>query len=400
MTTEDQIRALFTRRNAAFERHDAAALAADYADDCVLVSAFAGTVVGRPAIEKVFRSFFGAFPDVTFQLEDVLIFGEQVVQLVTNRGTDTGGFLGQAPTGKLCSVFLVFVITLRNQQIVHERRIYDFNGLLLQLAGNSDVSLEGSRLYQAALDRAKMEREVSLAGKIQQALLPKRQHAGAGFEVAAASIPCRAIGGDFFDYFDLANGEFGLVLGDVAGKGPPSALLAAVLQGIFASHSSLCGTPAETLVHVNEVLVRRAVASRFATVLYGVLSRDGRFTYSNAGHNPPLLVGPRGVQRLRTGGLIIGAFEHARFDEETVQLEPDDVLVIFSDGITEAFNSDGEDFGDERLVSCVQASRDLEPPALVEHLLDAVHQFTGGAEQSDDLTLFILRYADTRIAAA
>jgi sigma-B regulation protein RsbU (phosphoserine phosphatase) len=245
-----------------------------------------------------------------------------------------------------------------------------------------------------------LEREIALAGKIQQALLPKRRHVGVGFEVVAASIPCRAIGGDFFDYFDRATEEFGFVLGDVAGKGPPAALLAAVLQGIFASHSSLCGTPADTLAHVNEVLIRRAVASRFATALYGLVSRSGGFTYSNAGHNPPILVGPRGVRRLRAGGLIIGAFEQATFDEETLQLETGDVLVVFSDGITEAFNSDGEEFGDDRLVSCVQASQALAPQALLEHVLDVVHQFTRGAEQSDDLTLLILKYADARIARA
>jgi sigma-B regulation protein RsbU (phosphoserine phosphatase) len=210
--------------------------------------------------------------------------------------------------------------------------------------------------------------------------------------VAATSVPCRAIGGDFFDYFHLPRGGFGFVLGDVAGKGPPAALLASMLQGIFTANADRDGTPAGLLTLANEALVRRAIEARFATAIYSVLDRRGRLTYCNAGHNPPFLVGKSGVRRLECGGTVVGAFERTIFDEETYQLESGDVLVAYSDGLTEARDASGEEFGEERLLSCVKANRALSPADLLECLLSTAQQFSAGAAQSDDLTMLILRY--------
>jgi sigma-B regulation protein RsbU (phosphoserine phosphatase) len=275
---------------------------------------------------------------------------------------------------------------------VYERRVFDVNGLLLQLATDSAITLETSQLYRTALDRTRLEHEVRIAAEIQQALLPEGERKGLGFEVAAASVPCRAIGGDFFDYFDLPDGAFGFALGDVSGKGPPAALLAAQLQGIFAARSHSDAAPADTITSVNRLLVRRAIESRFATVVYGVLSGDGLLTYCNAGHNPPLLITEDGVHQLTTGGLILGAFREARFEQEERRLRPGDMLVVFSDGVTEAVSADGADFGDERLLTYVKAGRDLSAAALLEQLFHAVREFSAGAEPSDDRTALVLRY--------
>jgi sigma-B regulation protein RsbU (phosphoserine phosphatase) len=233
---------------------------------------------------------------------------------------------------------------------------------------------------------------LKIAAGIQQALLPGSRYTGAGFEVAATSVPCRAIGGDFFDYFQLPRGGFAFVLGDVAGKGPPAALLASLLQGIFTANAFRDGTPAGLLSQANEALVRRAIDARFATAVYAVLDRRGRLTYCNAGHNPPFLVGKSGVRRLECGGMVVGAFERAIFDEDTQQLEPGDVLVAYSDGLTEARDAGGDEFGEERLLSCVKANSDLSPTDLMECLLSTVHQFSAGTAQSDDLTMLVLRY--------
>jgi phosphoserine phosphatase RsbU/P len=250
------------------------------------------------------------------------------------------------------------------------------------------------------LRQAQHEHELKIAAELQRALLPESRHQGTGFELAALSAPCRAIGGDFFDYFDVPSGAFAFVLSDVAGKGPPAALLAAMLQGMFAANAGRLSTPADTLSEANRALLRRTIESRFATAVYAMLSSDGRLTHSNAGHNPPFLIGGSGVRRLETGGLIVGALQHATFDEETIQLEPNDVLVAFSDGLTEALNASGEEFGEERLLSCIESNCGLRPAALVQCLLDMVQQFTAGAAQSDDLTVLVLHYSGAKVLAA
>jgi len=389
--TPEEIQAFFVRRVEAVNRHDLAAVIADYAEDCVLESPQSGTLIGRAAIEKNIGHWFTAFPDVMFQTHEVLSVGDRIAQTSTALGTDTGGFLGQAPTGRPFAFFIVFLITVHDRQIVEERRVYDLHGLMLQLASGREMVNDSAQVYRATLERALMQHELKIAGEIQRALLPELRRKGKGFEVAAASVPCRAIGGDFIDYFDLPNEKFGFALGDVEGKGPPAALLAAELQGIMASQSYSGHAPAETVTNVNRVLVRRTVES-FATLMFGQLSCEGRLTYSNAGHNPPFLVGLCGIRRLNRGGLLLGAFQQATFEEETIQLSSGDVLVVFSDGVTEALNSDGVEFGEERLLSCLGANRDAAPTALLECLLGAVQEFTVGATPSDDLTALVLRY--------
>ena len=237
-----------------------------------------------------------------------------------------------------------------------------------------------------------MDHELRLAAEIQRALLPDAEQSGAHFDVAGASNPCRAIGGDFFDYFHLPNGAFGFALGDVAGKGPPAALLTAMIQGVLSSQVVSAASPAQLMATVNASLIRRSIQNRFATVLYGALSPDGRLIYSNAGHNPPMLLRRNGVQRLETGGLIVGLFPQASYDEETLQLEDGDVLVVFSDGVTEAFNAAGEEFGETRLLACLEANRRCEPAHLLQKVLSCVQEFTASAAQSDDVTALVLKY--------
>ena len=263
---------------------------------------------------------------------------------------------------------------------------------LEEVAGEAALAIESARLYREATEKARIERELQLAAEIQRALLPEPLHSGAHFEVAASSIPCRSIGGDFFDYFDLAGGRFGFTLGDVAGKGPPAALLTAMIQGAFAAQVTSTDSPAELMTHINRTLIRRAVQSRFVTVLYGVLAADGALTYSNAGHNPPILIRRSGVQRLETGGLILGLFPHATYEEETVRLEDGDALVVFSDGVTEALNAAGEEFGEERLIPCVTANCGGTPEALLDCILSTVRTFAASAVQNDDVTALVLRY--------
>jgi sigma-B regulation protein RsbU (phosphoserine phosphatase) len=143
---------------------------------------------------------------------------------------------------------------------------------------------------------------------------------------------------------------------------------------------------------VNQALFRRAVEARFVTLLYGVLQPDGHLTYCNAGHNPPFLVGPSGVRRLETGGLIVGLFGGAEFEQETLQLKPDDMLVVFTDGASEALSKDGEEYGDDRILEAIRANQDASTQAMLEAVFESVREFTVGAEQNDDITAMVVRY--------
>src|SRR6476646_4351676 len=229
------------------------------------------------------------------------------------------------------------------------------------LATEAAVAIENARLYRETMEKARMEQEMRIAAEIQQALLPKSGRVGAFFRAAAASLPCRSIGGDFYDYVDLPDGAFGFALGDVAGKGPPAALLSAMMQGIFAAQAAASDTPCQTITRVNLALYKRGIESRFVTLMYGTLEPDGRLTYCNAGHNPPLVVGRSGIRRLEVGGPIVGLFEMAQFQEETVTLERGDWLIVFSDGVSEALSAAGEEYGEARILAVAENNRDTSP---------------------------------------
>ena len=396
----DAIRDLFVRIGDAYRRLDPIALAANYTEDCVLDSPIGGVVEGRAGVERIARITFEAFPDFHTEVDEILTIGDRVVLTLTIHGTDTGGLFGFPPTGKRIRVPSVFLFTVRDQRIARERRTYDFSGFLLQLTGDVPTAIASARLYRGILERAQLERDVRVAAAIQRALLPDGRYRSGSADIAAVSVPCRAIGGDFFDYFELPDAAIGFVVGDVSGKGPPAALLTAVLQGILAVHAYGGESPAVTIERVNQALARRAIEARFATMFYGVLTRDGVLRYCNAGHNPPAVVGASGCQRLDAGGLMVGAFKDAAFEDGAVRLAPGDTLFAFSDGITEAVDRGGEEFGDDRLIATVASATALEVSALVALVLDRVRQFTGDAPQADDMTALALRYIGDRFISS
>jgi phosphoserine phosphatase RsbU/P len=260
------------------------------------------------------------------------------------------------------------------------------------LAGEAAVAIENARLYRESCEKERLERELQIAAGIQQALMPLGEHAGGYFEVAGASVPCRAIGGDFFDYLELDGGRLAIALADVSGKGAPAALLTAVVQGMFTIEAGHAGGAAGTLGKINRALKRRTVESKFVTMFYGTLSPDGTFVYSNGGHNAPVLLRRRAMSRLETGGTILGMFETAAYDQETLALEPGDTLVAFSDGISEAQDPGGEDYGEDRLITCLEAHRGASPVEMRDALLESVRAFVSGAMPTDDMTVLVLRY--------
>ncbi len=260
------------------------------------------------------------------------------------------------------------------------------------LSAEAALAIENARLYREALDKAKFEQELKVAAAIQQSLLPVANREGAFFSTAAASVACRAVGGDFFDYVDLPTGRFAFILGDVAGKGSPAALLAAAVLGMFSAEATYQTGAATLITRLNTGLFRRAIESRFLTTFYGMIGPDGAFTYCNAGHNAPLLVSGSEIRRLETGGVVLGLFEHASFEEESLTLKPGDLIIAFSDGVTEALDPSGEEFTDDRLLACARAHLGEHPQQVLDALLADVRAFCADATQSDDVTVVMVRY--------
>ena len=266
-------------------------------------------------------------------------------------------------------------------------------GALETLAAEASVAIENARLYRDKLEKAKMEQEMRIAAEIQQSLLPKPRVSLGFVEAYAASIPCRSIGGDFFDYVDDPSTTFGFTLGDVAGKGPPAALMSALMQGMFASQAQFADGPAQAVTHMNKALCRRGLESRFVTLMFGIMQENGTLVYCNAGHNPPFIMGTTGkVRRLEEGGPVVGLLEFAPYAQETVQLDAGDTIVIFSDGVSEALNAAGEEFGDDRLEAVSAGALSEGSSVLVERIVASVREFTKGAPQSDDITVMVIRY--------
>ncbi len=260
------------------------------------------------------------------------------------------------------------------------------------LATEAGVAIENARLYRETLEKARIEHELKIAAEIQRALLPEGSHTGSFFEAAGMSVQARSIGGDFYDMQDNSDGSFGFLCGDVAGKGPAAALLTSKILGIFSAFSAVGDTPEELVDHINKVLTRRAIDARYATLLYAQLQPSGRLLFCNAGHNPPLIYGAGGLRRLEAGGMPVGMFETAPYSGDEPALSPGDTLVLYSDGVTEAHNVAGEEFGEARLVTVLERYSRGSAAIVLEQIINAVKDFARGAEQYDDVTALVVKY--------
>ena len=260
------------------------------------------------------------------------------------------------------------------------------------LATEAAVAIENARLYRQTIEKARTDQEIRIAAQIQQALLPQAGNTLPFCETAAAAVACRSIGGDFFDWMERPDGSFAFMLGDVAGKGPPAALLSALMQGLFAAQATGTEGPATAVSRMNVALTRRGIESRYATLFAGHLRADGTLMTCNAGHNPPILVSRSGVSRLAEGGTVVGLFDNAVYGEEGAQLSDGDMLVIFSDGVSEALSTNEDEFGDERLIEAVKSAGHGSAQQVVDNVLESLRAFTHGAPQSDDITMVVVRY--------
>jgi sigma-B regulation protein RsbU (phosphoserine phosphatase) len=180
-------------------------------------------------------------------------------------------------------------------------------------------------------------------------------------------------------------------VGDVSGKGPAAALLTAKIQGLLGAEADE-GTPADIMQTVNRGLTRRAVEAKYATVFQATLTSGGVLTFCNAGHNPPLLYGAAGFRRLEAGSMPVGMFDFAQYQNVTDRLAPGEVLVVYSDGVTEALNVDGEEFGEERLAAIVEERHRDDAAAILNAIVRGVQTFARGASQHDDVTAMVVKF--------
>lgn len=270
--------------------------------------------------------------------------------------------------------------------------------LLLALATEASAALENARLWSQARRDRRLRDELSIAARIQSALLRARLPSEKWFRVAASSHPCFQVGGDYYDVMQASPGRWSVVVADVAGKGLTAALLASLLQGAFSTASLFASTGYqagldEILALLNRYVFDRSLASDFATVFYCTLQQDGLLRWSSAGHCPALLLRGGGeVLSLPATGVPLGAFAASEFSEEHTLLQPADKLIIYSDGVTEAENAFRAMFGFERLKQAVRGRHAASAAQLHQSILDAVRAFTGEVPQSDDLTLVVLEY--------
>lgn len=253
-----------------------------------------------------------------------------------------------------------------------------------------------------ALARERLTRELQTAREIQERLLPHEEPRLAGFEITGASIPSREIGGDYFDFILRPDDRLGIAIGDVSGKGMPAALLMSNLQASLHGQVIHPSTVAEVVARVNDLLVASTDPHMFATFFYGVLdTRTGVFATTNAGHNPPLVLRADGTDAvLGEGGLLLGMLPGQPYRQQETPLEPGDVVVLYTDGISEAVGpgADLDDpdamFGEERLLEVARRHAHLPALGIKEAILAAVAEHTAGAEQSDDITLVVIRRQD------
>ncbi len=277
--------------------------------------------------------------------------------------------------------------------------------LLLSVSQQTSLALDYGRLMRQEAEQIKFQNEIEIAKDVQSCLFPQRMPAMESLDYVGICRAARGVGGDYYDFVSLGDGLLGIALGDVSGKGISAALLMANLQATLRSHASLHRDKTDRVVaDVNRLLTQATGCGKYATFFYAVFEEStGKLTYTNAGHNAPLLVRRTsgeagsgrppaiGVERLEVGGVPVGLFEDAGYDCQTVDFRPGDALVVFTDGVTEAENKASEEFGEERLTAFVRDLEDLPAGEVAERLMDRLNSFVEDAEQHDDITLVVLR---------
>jgi len=344
-----------------------------------LSSVLFAEVVGFTALVSA-RLVFPLYAKLPFALRIVV----QVATLVVGTVAGSAAILATKPLYFLANIRLIAVIVLINAVLAV------FVGIAVHTYDAMRRELEAN--FRALRAKEALEREVSIAREVQRELLPRSVPEVRGLELAGICIPAIGVGGDYYDFLPLPDGRIGIVIADVSGKGIPAALLMAGLQGSVRSLALPGVPPCDINRRLNEMLHQSTSASRYATLFFALYDpQDRSLHYSNAGHHPPMHVGPRDTARLSQGGLPIGLMPGSLYGEGRRELGVGDLVALFTDGVVEAPNPDGEEFGDKRLHEILNRHRGTPLDDVLAEVIDAVGSWSAGGPAYDDVTLVLAR---------
>ena len=265
--------------------------------------------------------------------------------------------------------------------------------ILMLLASQVAIIIEKVMLHEQLIEKQRLETQLEIAREVQLQLLPPRDPKLEGFDISAYNFPTEEVSGDYYDWVRIYDDQIGIVIADVSGKGVPAALLMAFLRASLRAASHIGYAPHISMSKVNYLLWESIERNQFVTAFYGILDAPNRtLAYSNAGHNPPLLMNADGtVQFEERGGVPLGMFRDSRYYEYFATIEPGQVFVLYTDGVTDAMNQSGEEYGSQRLVEAVRQGRELSARDLIHFIQQDVIKWTDGRGAHDDITFFVVK---------
>jgi sigma-B regulation protein RsbU (phosphoserine phosphatase) len=265
--------------------------------------------------------------------------------------------------------------------------------VLLLLASQVAIIIEKAMLHDQLIEKQRLEAQLEIARQVQLELLPAKDPLLEGFDISAYNFPTEEVSGDYYDWVRIYEDQIGIVIADVSGKGVPAALLMAFLRASLRAATHIGYSPHISMSKVNYLLWESIERNQFVTAFYAVLDATNRtLAYSNAGHNPPILMDAEGNARFeKRGGVPLGVFRDSRYYEYYETIEPGQILVLYTDGATEATNPAGEEFGDDRLVEAVRSSREMTAREMIDFLHNNLMEWTEGRGAHDDVTFFVVK---------
>jgi sigma-B regulation protein RsbU (phosphoserine phosphatase) len=359
----------------------------------VLLTSEGEALIARAARGENFRISSGVRDRVLNQRESILVNDVQ-----SNEAFRAMHSLVQQQVRMLMAAPLqtkdkvIGLIYVDSPSLIREFTAEDLS-LLTVLANVAAIRIEHARLIEVEQTKRILAKDLEQAALIQQGLLPTQAPRIPGIELAGHNAACRTVGGDYYDFLPYPDGRVAIALGDVSGKAMPAALLMTSLQARVRVLAEEPPDVAGMMTRLNRATAANCPSNRFISFFFSVLdSKTGELVYANAGHNPPMIARANGmIDRLEGGGLLMGIVASASYDAYRVQLNAGEVLLLYSDGVTEATNPLGEEFEEERLAQILQSNRHRSPDEIVEAVTRAVSDFSAGAPVADDLTLVVAK---------